>query len=651
MTEYVLEILDGDRVGEVVELHGDSLTFGRRPSNDVILKDEKVSGAHATVTLEDGQWVLRDLDSTNGTRMDGRSVKEVGLTANDIFQLGRIHVAFKEKGAPTPKIGGDLAVKTLDSAQLARTKKRAGGGIGLLVVLVLLLGGGGGYWFFLGGGQKGGGGTGRVRPVRAVPGNMLALGSDMETEGGWQLEVSGTGFSRETGRRNAHTGTAYLVAYGDESGSTHHAVARTVQDQVVSAGAGLRASARVRTRGDAKAALRLRFWSSSAPIQLTTGTAPRAQSDYGELVCETGVPPGCDRVAIELVALLPTKQSEVVADDVVLVGKPELAAHDIQTGAGQRVVGTGGALVIQDVSSVVMTGLAPITSDPGLVELDQAGLLVLSDAGHKLRVADDKGGVTLQIEGGAGLRLDFDAGLAAGGVLARNGETPFVAHGNTFELDTSDSLLLGYGTARFLVRLPAPGKMLGRAEGGRFSLSLPGCAALRLVYDFKAQRDKARELLNVAIGSFERGDYRGVSAKVEEALRLYPHDDDQQRKLSALRTKVRNLQTDRVLHLEAELDKAVYFESLSGYRRLRDQIALLEAAFGTDHLMQKDKVAAMRSKVENKIKRIEGARGAAVREKLGVLVKVYGEAGNRELAQMIKGYIDTLPEGSAKEDK
>ena len=103
MTEFVLEILDGDRVGEIFELSAEPMTFGRRNGNTVVLNDEKCSGRHATIVQEDGQWVLRDLDSTNGTLLDGRRVDEVGLTANDIFQLGVTQVAFKEKGAPTPR--------------------------------------------------------------------------------------------------------------------------------------------------------------------------------------------------------------------------------------------------------------------------------------------------------------------------------------------------------------------------------------------------------------------------------------------------------------------------------------------------------------------------------------------------------------------
>ena len=44
------------------------------------------------MALEGEQWVLKDLGSTNGTLLEGRAVTEIGLTANDIFQLGRISV-------------------------------------------------------------------------------------------------------------------------------------------------------------------------------------------------------------------------------------------------------------------------------------------------------------------------------------------------------------------------------------------------------------------------------------------------------------------------------------------------------------------------------------------------------------------------------
>ncbi len=196
MTDYVLEILDGDSAGDIVELTDTPITIGRRKSNDVIIDDEKASGRHAEIVLEDGQFLLKDLNSTNGTLMDGRPVTEVALSANDIVRIGRIRVAFKEKGAPTPG-GDDMHVRKLDAAMLAKTKRR-GAGIGMLVVLVVLLGGFG-VWSI---------GSGIADPARVtspkriprVAGNMLPQGVDSVEgvaepegdgdEGGWDRAVS-----------------------------------------------------------------------------------------------------------------------------------------------------------------------------------------------------------------------------------------------------------------------------------------------------------------------------------------------------------------------------------------------------------------------------------------------------------------------------
>jgi biotin synthase-related radical SAM superfamily protein len=159
-------------------------------------------------------------------------------------------------------------------------------------------------------------------------------------------------------------------------------------------------------------------------------------------------------------------------------------------------------------------------------------------------------------------------------------------------------------------------------------------------------------LLTAADRLFNRGEYRAVLTKVQEALERYPHDDAQYKKLTQLRTKVRNLQGDRVRFLEAELEKAVYFDSLAGYRRLRDALATLVEAHGEEHLLQQAKIAAMRQKVDQTIARIEADASVAVRRKLDVLVKVYRGTGDKDMAQLIEGYIETLPKtGANGEDK
>ena len=62
--------------GSVVTLHpGERVVIGRAPESDVVLSDTFVSSRHASVTAEVEGLVLEDLDSTNGTLVDGRDVE------------------------------------------------------------------------------------------------------------------------------------------------------------------------------------------------------------------------------------------------------------------------------------------------------------------------------------------------------------------------------------------------------------------------------------------------------------------------------------------------------------------------------------------------------------------------------------------------
>jgi FHA domain len=67
----------------------EELVIGRHPSCDLVLGDETVSRRHAQLTFRDGGWILRDLDSTNGTRLNGQSVGRCRLHPGDQLGLGR----------------------------------------------------------------------------------------------------------------------------------------------------------------------------------------------------------------------------------------------------------------------------------------------------------------------------------------------------------------------------------------------------------------------------------------------------------------------------------------------------------------------------------------------------------------------------------
>lgn len=66
-------------------------TIGRSRGNSMVLDDGFVSGSHAEVMFDQGSWWVVDLDSTNGTFVNGRRVHtRVPISTGDVLQFGRI---------------------------------------------------------------------------------------------------------------------------------------------------------------------------------------------------------------------------------------------------------------------------------------------------------------------------------------------------------------------------------------------------------------------------------------------------------------------------------------------------------------------------------------------------------------------------------
>lgn len=66
-------------------------TIGRVISNDIALNDSFLSSEHALLQWDGKTWLLEDLESTNGTRLNGREVVQPApLSYGDTIQLGRI---------------------------------------------------------------------------------------------------------------------------------------------------------------------------------------------------------------------------------------------------------------------------------------------------------------------------------------------------------------------------------------------------------------------------------------------------------------------------------------------------------------------------------------------------------------------------------
>ena len=69
-----LVITEGEKAGGEIALSGRQLTIGRAGDSDLIVDDEYASTHHAKLVFINGDWMIQDLDSTNGTFLDGQKV-------------------------------------------------------------------------------------------------------------------------------------------------------------------------------------------------------------------------------------------------------------------------------------------------------------------------------------------------------------------------------------------------------------------------------------------------------------------------------------------------------------------------------------------------------------------------------------------------
>ena len=68
--------------------------LGRDTGADIVLKDAQVSRQHASIEYHEGSYTLKDLESTNGTRMSGTLIKETTLRHGDKFTVGDTTLQF-----------------------------------------------------------------------------------------------------------------------------------------------------------------------------------------------------------------------------------------------------------------------------------------------------------------------------------------------------------------------------------------------------------------------------------------------------------------------------------------------------------------------------------------------------------------------------
>jgi pSer/pThr/pTyr-binding forkhead associated (FHA) protein len=143
--------IDGVVIKEV-QLTKDRTTLGRRPYNDIVIDNLAVSGEHAVMQMTGNEVYLEDLNSTNGTYVNGKAAKKQLLAHNDTVEIGKYKIKYINESASanfektmivkpgaagfTPPQGADMQAAEVAHTGTAAIKVLSGAAAGREVPLV-----------------------------------------------------------------------------------------------------------------------------------------------------------------------------------------------------------------------------------------------------------------------------------------------------------------------------------------------------------------------------------------------------------------------------------------------------------------------------------------------------------------------------------
>ena len=110
--------------GDPVPLLKKKLQVGRRESCDIVLRFANVSAHHCELTVSDGYWYVKDLNSRNGIKVNGTRTPEKRLSPGDILSVAKHRYQFQysptDLGAVGPPPEADSADEIMGKSLLER---------------------------------------------------------------------------------------------------------------------------------------------------------------------------------------------------------------------------------------------------------------------------------------------------------------------------------------------------------------------------------------------------------------------------------------------------------------------------------------------------------------------------------------------------
>jgi hypothetical protein len=562
--------------------------------------------------VDDQGVCVRDLGSTNGTRIGSAKILEARLEVGQRVTFGAVHctlsrvdaeqdhgsgvlddivlegdqgeLTLEEPALPMPgsvparapqvraestpestpgstSAPAESEQHTISAENLARAKKRSP--LGALVLVVLAAGSVAAWWAMSRGGDEGSGG----RPVPVIAGNLLEDGFSFEGPNDWEaLDEGEAAFGSST--RAAYSGESGLSASLAAGESAVHAS----QWVDVRNGQQLMARARVRVSGAAQLRLGIEL-ARGAQTQDPTlcasfGDATSESTAFAERSFSLTVPHGYDRARLVLAAVVggsgggvdaPDNAGRVSVDDASLVanagGKPPAVFDEY------RFFEVGRSLNLFKVDATLLSGM----------HIRQAGTTVRAALGLKL--TEEANGVRLDPGGGAGLLLVWTAEPSSlDGGLATMGEGGYALQQEDFEVEGVTDLVLGKGVNLLRVALGEPSKVRGLGKGGAFlvTVELPSGAKPLIQVRFQEERTAAINLAADAEAAERNGRLGECLALWQQLLDRYPFEDHLVRRAESQRAVLMRMGFEEARSLEGQIERASFFRLAGLYRECRD---------------------------------------------------------------------------------
>lgn len=637
---FSLRFASGEREGESVPIPAPRATLGRRAGNTLQVQDGSISGQHAEFVIEAGSVTLRDLGSTNGTRVSGRKISELQLAHGDSVVFGSIEAVFLDAelsesstaGGGTRRAAASEAsageqVERISADKIARAGK--GSKTGLLVGLLLVVGGGGAAAFFLLGGQGGGGR--KVSPPPVVQGDLLK-GGDFEGEqlaSNWTVESLGAadfvqqGSARATGRDGLRSSLE-----GAER-------ARVVSDPVnVSAGKILRLTASLRARDGGGGRVGIEFLPTGGSEDDTPGgTTAWSETvvevtQHQDIELEAPVPPGVRSARVVLEAMSSANEGgSVDVDDVSLVAQGGGATPAARVGEF-----TLWLLGNPEQSATLYKVSKPLFGDMRGVSDDPRRAPGLSKS-------SPDGGIGLSASGAEGLSLRVEPEALRQG-LASLGAGGYLEHSPGFERKDATSLLLAEGKDLVALHFSGPVHLTSRLEGAGVRVHINGAAATSCVLqlDFSADRAESGNLAFDARKFEKDGQFGACLSSWNKVLTDYPFDLELVAEAREVRARLVQTGREELETVAQSFERAKFFRLLDLFRLCRTNATLVAEKFAGSEV--EAQATQLVGEIETALAGLETDLSRDEIARLQSILRVLEATESPRLAGEVRGYLN-----------